>query len=628
MSATERVQQDYSNFIYKRTYSRWLDEHQRREEWPETVQRYKEFLQPHVPHQMRMDFEEAIQDVQDLKVMGSMRALWTAGPALSVDNIAGYNCAYTPIQDIKDFAEVLYILMNGAGVGISVERQYLSQLPEVPPHVRDGETEIYFGDSKRGWAEGFHRYLRCIFNYGIIPKYDLSQIRPKGSRLKTFGGRASGPEPLRSLLEYTRTLVLEAKGRQWNSEQVADLVCKIADIVIVGGVRRSAILILSNPSDRRMAEFKSGRFWMTNPHRALANVSACYTEQPDMLNFLKDWLSLVQSGTGERGTVNRESLKTCLPPERNSNHEFGVNPCGEIILRPKQFCNLSEVVLRPGLENQEIQRRIKSAVVLGCLQSLFTSFNFLSEEWTKNTVEERLLGVSLTGIQDTDILARPELENFREYAEQAAEDVAYLLGITAPKAITCVKPSGTVSQLVNASSGLHPRYSDFYIRRVRVSYTDPLARFLMDQGVPHSPEVGETWEDVRTVVFEFPIASPEMSRIKDSLTAIQQLENWKKLKEEWCDHNPSVTVYVQDHEWLEVGDWIYKNWHLIGGITLLPYDGGNYPLAPYEEIDKKAYKRWLEYFPLINWEEFPLYETKDNTIGAGELACAGGGCDV
>lgn len=624
------IEQAYKEFIYKRTYSRWLPELGRRERWDETIDRYRDYFLPRVPECLRDEYLYAIEAFRDTDSVGSMRALWTAGPALDADNIAGYNCAYTPIDTVRRLAEVLYILMNGAGVGISVERQYINQLPPMAKaHIKNKSVKVVFEDSKYGWAQGFWEYLQHLYE-GVIPAYDLSKIRPKGARLKTFGGRASGPEPLRNLLDFVTKVAVKAQGRKLNSEEIADIACKIADIVIVGGVRRSAILILSNPSDRRMANFKTGEFWVNNPHRALANISACYTEKPDPVTYMEDFLDLMKSGTGERGIVNREALRNLIPERRDPNHEFGVNPCGEIILRPQQFCNLSEVVVRPGMDMLDLHTEVEYAVLLGIVQSTMTNFHFLSDEWRKNTEEEHLLGVSLTGQMDNpEILTEDNLDTLRYIANKAARKYAEKMDIPYPTAVTCVKPSGTVSQLVGAASGLHPRHAPYYIRRVRVAATDPVAKFLMSEGVPCSPEVGETWDNLKTVVFEFPLKSPKTSVCRGDVSAIDQLDHWLKLKKFWTDHNPSVTIHVQDDEWVQVAAWLWEHWDYLGGITCMPHAGGHYQLAPYEEINQETYQELVEKFPQdLDWTRLDRFETRDNTTGAQELACVAGGCEI
>jgi ribonucleoside-diphosphate reductase alpha chain len=621
---------DYQKFIYKRTYSRWLEEEKRREDWDESVDRYRDFFLDRLPTSLHDDFIDAINAFRRLEVVGAMRSLWTAGKALEADNIAGFNCAYTPIKHPKDFAEVLHILMNGTGVGISVERQYINQLFTLPNTFHRVEETIVVRDSKRGWAEGFYKLLKYLY-HGKVPKYDLSKIRPAGARLKTFGGRASGPEPLRDLFEFTIGTFFKAAGGdgKLTSEHVADICCKIAECVVVGGVRRSAILILTNPSDRRMANFKNGEFWRHHPHRALANISSCYTEKPESINFMEDMLDLMKSGNGERGIVNREALKSMCLNHRDDTYDFGINPCGEIILRPKEFCNLTEVILRPQLTKAEVQKRIKHAVLLGIAQATMTNFQFISKEWQKNTEEERLLGVSLTGMMDAHNQLSPNrLANMRSIAHEWAFYYAEELNINPPTAVTCVKPSGTVSQLVDSSSGIHPRYSEFYIRRVRVATTDPIARFLMDHRVPCQPETGQSWDTVKTVVFEFPMKAPANAVTTADVSTLYQLDWWRMTKQYYTDHDLSVTIFVTKHEWPEVSAWLYRNWNILGGITLLPHDDSCYPLQPYESISQQEYQELADNSPPLDWTKLDEYEETDNTIGRTEFACAEGNCEI
>lgn len=629
------LQTPYQEFIYKRTYSRWLEDEQRRETWSETVARYKEFFKKRVPREFEEEFEKAIDDVYNLRVMPSMRALWTAGPALERDNVAGYNCAYTVIESPRDFAEILYILMCGTGVGFSTERQYINKLPVVPDVLHRVDDVIVVEDSRIGWAKAFYNLLNYLYD-GEIPRIDYSRIRPKGARLKTFGGRASGPEPLKQLFDFTLNIFQNARGRKLNSLECYDIVCMTASIVIAGGVRRSATINLSNLSDQRMKHAKDGQFWIDNPQRTLSNNSVAYTEKPDITVFMEEWMNLMKSGTGERGIVNRQGLKIqAAHIGRDCGYEFGVNPCGEVILRPRQFCNLTEVVVRPDDDLDSLLRKATSATILGVLQSTLTDFRFLSDEWKKNVEEERLLGVSLTGLRDHPILsahsdkAKRWLASLRRQTRDVAVLWSSVLGINTPKAITSVKPSGTVSQLVDSSSGIHPRFSQYYIRRVRVASSDPLAKFLIDQGVPYYPEVGQDWNSCTTVVFEFPMKAPEGAVIRGTETAIEQLEYWKMIKEYWTDHNPSNTIYVKPDEWLEVGAWVYKNFNIVTGLTFFPYDNGVYQLAPYEEIDEETYNKLVKTMPEeIDWDRLNEYEKEDTTTGAREWACSGDKCEI
>lgn len=621
----------YQEFIYKRTYSRWIPELQRREEWNETVDRYAEFFFDMLPNTLPTDalleYDDAIRAIRDLKVMPSMRALWAAGPALDVDNVAGYNCAYTEIDTLRAFAEVLYILMNGAGVGASVERQVIAKLPTVPQNIRHINSPIVFEDSKRGWAEGFLTFIEALFQ-GVYRPVDLSKIRPKGARLKTFGGRASGPEPLQDLLAFTAKIVSRAAGRKLNSEECSDILCKIAEVVVVGGVRRSAILLLTNPSDRRMQNFKNGEFWVTNPQRQYANISSCYTEKPSSIQFMEDFMALMKSGTGERAFVNRESLQK----SRGEEAAFGLNPCGEVILRSKQFCNLTEVVAGPDDTLLSLTNKVRHATLLGTLQATLSDFKFLSPEWKENTEKDRLLGVSLTGIMDCPLLANFYHHSIREQLQEVAtytnERWAKMLGINKAASVTCIKPSGTVSQLVNCSSGIHPRYAPYFVRRVRVASTDPLCKLLQSAGVPWKPETGEEVATCKTAVFEFPMKAPSLSITKDDVTAIEQLDAWLTFKQEYTTHNPSVTIYVKEYEWVEVCAWLYQYWDYAGGITFLPYDNGVYQLAPYEEISAAKFAELESSFPSIDFSKLSEFEYEDCTEGSREFACAGGVCEL
>ena len=625
----------YQNFIYKRTYSRYIDEEQRRETFDESVDRYARFFEPRVPEKLKDEFKETIDMVKNLEVMPSMRALWTAGEALDRDNICAYNCAYTSIERPKDFAEILYILMNGTGVGFSVERQFISKLPVVPEELEELEYTIVVEDSKLGWAEAYDELLNELYQ-GSIPQIDYSLIRPKGARLKTFGGRASGHEPLKQLFEFTIKTFKEARGRKLNSLECYDLATTVASIVIVGGVRRSATISLSNLSDRRMAGAKQGQFWVQHPNRTLSNNSVAYTEKPDMKAFMEEWLQLMKSGSGERGIVNRVALqKSAEKTGRDPKADYGMNPCGEVILKDDEFCNLTEVVIRPEDKHSDLVKKVQGATILGVLQATLDDFHFINDNWKLNVQEERLLGVSLTGMRDHPLIgtvgvgASRELEELKKVVRTTAKKWAKALGINVPKAVTSVKPSGTVSQLVNASSGIHPRYAPYYIRRVRVAKEDPITQFLLDKGVPAHPEVGQTWENYSTVVFEFPLKSPEGSFCKDDEGAIEQLEYWKQVKLYWTEHNPSQTIYVSDDEWMEVGAWVYKNFDLIGGLSFLPRDGGVYELAPYEEINEEQYNELQSVLPdYIDWSELDAYEETDMTQGSREYACVAGACDL
>jgi ribonucleoside-triphosphate reductase (thioredoxin) len=545
------------------------------------------------------------------------------------------NCATMSIDSVKSFAELLLILMCGTGCGFSVERQYIAKLPDIPAEISEIEDVIVFADSRLGWAEGFYKYLRCLYK-GEIPQHDLSRLRPKGARLKTFGGRASGPEPLEDLLIYAREMFKRAAGRRLNSIECHDLCCKVAYIVVVGGTRRSACISLSNLSDQRMAKAKIGQFWEQHGQRVMANNSVAYTEKPDSVLFMEEWLNLMKSKSGERGIFNREGAKNFIKQigRRDSNHEFSLNPCGEILLRPNQFCNLSEVVIRSKDTKKDICEKIRKATIIGCLQSTLTKFGFLSRIWKKNTEEERLLGVSLTGLRDHPILskvskeAKTWLSEMKQTAIYTAKEWAHILEINVPTAITTVKPSGTVSLLVDSSSGLHARFSPYYIRRIRIASTDPLCKMLIDQGQTHKPEVGENEQSPNTHVFEFPRRSPEMSTMNDEITALDQLEYWLMLKKHWCEHSASCTIHVKESEWLSVGSWVYENWNYISGLSFLPASDMVYKLAPYEEIDEDQYNEMVAATPPIDFTQLTQYELEDQTEGSKEYACVGNSCEI
>ena len=650
------INNSYSEFIYKRTYSRWEKEKNRREDWSETIDRYFDFFTNNVvPEKLHRSYLKAKKFVESKSVMPSMRAMWSAGEALKKGHIAAYNCAYVTVDSIKSFSETLYILMHGTGIGFSVERQYVIKLPDLPDNIKPIKRTIIFEDSKEGWAEGFNDFINCLYQ-GEVPNYDLSKIRPEGSLLKTFGGRASGPAPLEKLLKFTTKIFEEAinKGlKKLSTIDCYDIMCNIADCVVVGGVRRSALLSLSNFSDSKMRIAKEGNFWETHPYRSYANNSVAFTEKPQMSLFLEEWMSLMKSGTGERGIFNRESATNIVEKIGRRKtvwnmvdvdsreikeviNEWGCNPCSEIILRPYEFCNLTEVVIRSIDTLDDITEKIKYATILGIVQSMLTDFKYINENWKNNCEEERLLGVSLTGIMDHPVLANESnqerlndwLTTMKNTAIKVAKKWSKDLGINMPVAITSLKPSGSVSQLCDSASGIHPRYAKHYIRRVRVNKTDPIAKYLIDKGVKWNPEVGQTLDNHNTVVFEFPIRSPKKAICRNDKTALQQLEHWKIFQENWCEHKPSITVYVRDHEWLEVGSWVYKNWDYVSGISFLPYDTGLYQLAPYEEITEEIYNDLVKEFPKFDFTDLFQYEIEDNTEGSKEYACVGGACEI
>jgi len=620
----------YQQFIALSRYARWLPDEGRRETWSETVDRYIDnVVRRAIPGE-----DTVVNNIRDailsLSVMPSMRMMMTAGPALDRDNTAGYNCSYIAVDDPKAFDEAMMILLCGTGVGFSVERQHIARLPEVPEKLFDAEDVIVVHDSKEGWAKAYRKLVAMLYA-GEIPRWDVSGVRPAGAKLKTFGGRASGPEPLVDLFRFTIDIFRKAAGRRLNSIECHDIMCKIGDIVVVGGVRRSAMISLSNLSDDRMRHAKSGQWWEGNAQRALANNSAVYTEKPDVESFLREWTALVESKSGERGIFARYAAEAHVASRgrRETGHEWGTNPCSEIILRSNQFCNLTEVVVRAGDTRKTLEEKVRLATILGTIQSTFTKFPYLRRVWTKNTEEERLLGVSLTGIMDNPITSAPDpelLRHLRDVAVDTNKAWASMLGIPASAAITCVKPSGTVSQLVDAGSGIHARHSPYYIRTVRGDVKDPLTTLMKDEGVPWEPEV---FHPDSTVVFSFPQKAPGGAVTRNDMTAIQQLELWKTYALNWCEHKPSVTISVRDEEWVDVGAWVYRNFDICSGISFLPHSDHTYQQAPYQDCDKAAYDELLGRMPVtINWGRLGEYESDDNTSGMQTLACTGGVCEI
>ena len=625
----------YQQYIHLSRYSRWDKNEERRESYEETVSRYFDFFEEHtgqdiVTPELRRYLEDK---VLGLGVMPSMRCLMTAGPALKRENVAGYNCSYLPVDHPRAFDECLYILMNGTGVGFSVERDYINKLPAVSETLEYSDSVINVGDSKEGWARGLRELIGSLYQ-GSIPQWNMDKIRPAGALLKVFGGRASGPEPLEDLFRFTVDTFKDAAGRKLTSLQCHDIMCKIGDVVVVGGVRRSALISLSNLSDMRMRNAKVGEWHKADPQRALANNSVCYTEKPDNIGvFMEEWLALYMSKNGERGIFNRQAAKDHVRKigRRDPDHDFGTNPCSEIILRPNQFCNLTEVVCRPSDTKETLMDKIKAATILGTIQSTLTNFKYLRKIWTKNTEEERLLGVSLTGILDCPLLTEenPNLEellnDLREYAVKVNREYADLLGINPSASITCVKPSGTVSQLVDSASGIHARHSPHYIRTVRSDIKDPLTTFMINAGFPNEVDLGNS----QNVIFSFPVAAPENAICRTDKTALQQLRFWKIYATTWCEHKPSITVSIKEHEWLEVGAWLYKNWSYLSGIAFLPFDDHVYQQAPYTDINQQQYKEMLMTMPTdIDWTGLATYEKEDNTIASQELACVGGVCEI
>jgi ribonucleoside-triphosphate reductase len=628
----------YQQFIHKSRYARWLDDEQRRENWDETVSRYVSFMADHVRDNHGYKLSDSLRSevtdgIMSLAVMPSMRAMMTSGPALARDNICGYNCSYIPVDSPRSFDECMYILMCGTGVGFSVERENVDKLPVVSDAMHDSDTVIKVGDSKPGWAKSLRELIGLLY-VGQIPTWDLSGVRASGERLKTMGGRASGPGPLDDLFKFTVALFKKAQGRKLFPIECHDLMCKIGEIVVVGGVRRSALISLSNLNDDQMAHAKSGMWWEHEGQRALANNSVAYKGKPEMGTFMREWLSLYDSKSGERGIFNREAAdkQVARNDRREVGHMWGTNPCSEIILRPYQFCNLSEVVVRESDTLDSLKRKVRLATILGTLQSTLTDFKYLRKIWKTNTEEERLLGVSLTGIMDHPVLSKPVdskrwLEEMRQVAVDTNEEFAEKLGIPQSAAITCVKPSGTVSQLVDAASGIHARHNDYYIRTVRGDNKDPLTQFLKDRGVYNEACV---MKPDSTTVFSFAMKSPEGAVTRDDMTAVEQLELWKVYAIHWCEHKPSVTITVKEHEWMDVGSWVFENFDVASGVSFLPHSDHTYQQAPYQDIEADDYAEWqLAYGGLeIDWQALSEYEREDNTSGSRELACTAGVCEV
>jgi ribonucleoside-diphosphate reductase alpha chain len=619
---------DYSRYIHASRYARWVESENRRETWEETVGRYTQFWTNRFGD--KFPAEVIGNAIASMKVMPSMRTLMTAGRALERDELAGYNCSYVAVDHPRAFDEILYILMVGTGVGFSVERQFINRLPTVPEELHESETTITVKDSRIGWAAAYRELISLLYG-GRIPKYDTSKVRPAGSRLKTFGGRSSGPQPLIDLFEFTISKFKTAQGRRLSSLEVHDLVCKIADIVVVGGVRRSALISLSNLTDERLRTAKSGQWWLENGQRALANNSVAYTELPDIGIFMKEWEALYESKSGERGVFNRVSAtnKAASSGRRDTTgFEYGTNPCGEIILRSAGLCNLSEVIIRADDTIDSLKDKVRVATIIGTFQSTLTNFRYVRPVWRANAEEERLLGVSLTGIMDHPILSKTvELDRWLGELKQVAIETnkhwAEVLGIEPSVAITTVKPSGTVSQLVDSASGIHPRYSEYYIRTVRADAKDPLATFLEQQGVPCEPDFGKP-DSVK--VFSFPQKAPATAVLRENMTAIDQLEHYLAFNKHWAEHNCSITVYVRESEWMDVGAWVYRHFNEIGGVSFLPYSDHSYKQAPYQPCSKEVYEEAVAKFPKIDWSAFA--EAEDTLTSYKELACVSGVCEI
>lgn len=617
-------------YIHLSRYARWIDTLNRRETWDETVSRYTSFFASKFPDTYPTKRIE--ESISSLRTMPSMRALMTAGPALAKDEIAGFNCSYVAIDHVRAFDEILYILMCGTGVGFSVERQFINHLPVISEDFHGSNTLITVSDSKIGWAAAYRELISMLYA-GQVPKWDTSRVRPAGAKLKTFGGRASGPKPLEDLFLFTVATFRKAAGRRLNSVECHDIVCKIADIVVVGGVRRSALISLSNLSDDRMRVAKSGQWWVDNSQRALANNSASYTERPDMEIFLEEWSALIQSKSGERGIFNRVAAKKKASEfgRRDPEHDFGTNPCGEIILRSAGLCNLTEVVIRMGDTLEDLKDKVEVATIMGTFQSALTNYRYVRSIWKRNAEEERLLGVSMTGIMDHEVLSKPSeeatnwLKVLREHAVATNAKWAKAIGISPSVAITTVKPSGTVSQLVDSSSGIHPRYSQYYIRTVRADKKDPLAQFMRAKGFPVEDCV---MKPDTTDVFSFPVKGPEHAVYRNDMTAVEQLEHYLMFKRHWCEHNPSITVYVREHEWLAVGDWVYNHFDDIGGVSFLPHTDHVYQQAPYTECSEIEYAKLAKAMPAAEWSGLQDYEKEDSTTNTKELACTAGHCEV
>ena len=623
----------YQQYIHKSRYARFIEEEKRRESWTETVSRYINFISNHLKSKHKHiipnkgELEEAIIN---LDVMPSMRALMTAGPALDRDHTAGYNCSYIPIDSVRSFDEVMYILLCGTGVGFSVERNNVEKLPRIAETMEQSDTVIVVEDSKTGWAKAYKELIAMLYT-GQIPKIDVNKVRPAGARLKTFGGRASGPQPLVNLFDFTINTFKNAVGRQLDCLEAHDIVCKIGEVVVVGGVRRSALISLSSILDDRIRKAKMGQWWQDNPQRALSNNSACYTRTPDIGLFMHEWKALYDSKSGERGIFNREAAKKKVEENgrRDSEHEFGTNPCSEIILRPYQFCNLTEVVIRATDDEKSLRKKVRLATQLGTYQSTLTDIKYLRKIWRDNTEEERLLGVSLTGIMDNKLTIKAEeelLSGMRKVAVDTNKKLAAELKIPQSAATTCIKPSGTVSQLVDSASGIHSRHNDYYIRTVRGDNKDPLTQMMKDQGIPSEPDM---MNPNNVSVFSFPQKAPKGAITRERYTAVEQLETWLRYQRHWCEHKPSCTVSVKESEWMEVGAWVYKHFDEVSGVSFLPHSDHTYQQAPYQDIDEKKFKEELKKMPTnVDFEKLSDYEDEDNTTGTQELSCTAGACEL
>jgi ribonucleoside-diphosphate reductase alpha chain len=635
---TEKYQMTpYNTFIAKSRYSRYLDDKGRREHWGETVTRYFDFMEKHLEtkqnYKLTPELRKELQDaVTQLDVVPSMRAVMTAGAALERQNVAAFNCSYLPIDDPKAFDEAMYILLCGTGVGFSVEQQYVKKLPEVPEQLFDSKSSIVVSDSKEGWAKSLRQLLALLYA-GEIPKFDVSRVRPAGARLKTFGGRASGPGPLEELYKFCVAKFKGATGRRLTSLECHDILCKIGEVVVVGGVRRSAMISLSDLSDDKMAHAKAGNWWEHQGQRALANNSATYTETPSIGQFIREWSSIYDSHSGERGIFNREASQkqAAKNGRRDASYDFGTNPCSEIILRPYQFCNLSSCIIRSTDNVDSISNKIRLATILGTFQASLTDFPYLRKIWQKNTEEEALLGVSMTGILDNTLLNNPDdpdlparLEKLRDIAISVNAEFAAAIGINQSVAVTAVKPEGTVSQLCSTASGIHPQHSKYYIRRVRADNKDPLTEFMKQAGFLAEPCF---MKPDSTTVFSFPVKVADGALLREDLTAIEHLRLWLIFQRHYCEHKPSVTISVLENEWMDVGAWTFKHFDEVTGVSFLPMDGGTYKQAPYEECTEETYNQLKMLLPeTVDWENFKEYD--DNVEGAQTLSCTAGGCEI
>lgn len=623
-----------SEFVYYRTYARWREDLNRRETWVETIQRFMDFMKENVGDKLTAEeYKNLHESILNQEVVPSMRLVWSAGKAARSTNVAAYNCSFIAPSKLQDFGEIMYILMCGTGVGFSVEGATVAELPEIKMQTGKILATHVVEDSKEGWADAFVYGLNAWFE-GNNLEFDYSKVRPKGARLATMGGRASGPDPLIELMNFSRALILKRQGSRLTSMDVHDIVCKIGEIVVAGGVRRSALISLSDLNDSEMRNAKEGQFWNTAPHRSMSNNSAIYTSKPEASEFMEEWVALAKSGTGERGIFNRGGLAHQLPERRWETFKdhvkgCGTNPCGEIILRSKQFCNLTSIVVRPTDTMESLKEKIKQATILGTYQASLTKFPYIEKTWRENCEEEALLGVSLTGYWDNSLIRKAStLKQLRNISIRTNKEYAKRLGINQSTCVTCIKPSGNSSQLLDTASGMHPRHAHYYIRRVRINATDPLFKMLKDQGVPFNPEVGQEIGTAVTYVLDFPVKAPEDAIVKNDIGAIELLDHWKNLKTNFTEHNPSATISVADNEWIDVAKWVYDNWEVVGGLTFLPKSEHVYRLAPYEECDKATYDALTKRLENVDFTKLVVYERQDQTTGSKEFACVGGGCEI